>query len=98
MRSSQPRNERWETVRRLPAFALAALVCSGVGYLLLMWAFPFFSRRYLGAVDWTMLGGYISVITLALFAGGLAFALAEYSDKENAKRREKAKLSYDIYQ
>lgn len=98
MRPTQPRSERWETVRRLPLFALAALLLSTVGYFLLMWTFPFFSRSYLGSVNWDMLGGYISVITLALFAGGLAFAFAEYSDKENAKRRERAKLSYEIYQ
>jgi hypothetical protein len=97
MKSIPPRNERWETVRRLPMFAVAALLFSTIGYFLLMWAFPVFSRRYLGTLDWNMLGGYVSVITLALFAGGLAFAFAEYTDKENANRREKAKLSYDIY-
>ena len=88
---------KWETVRRLPVFILAALSFSMLGYVLLIWAFPYFSRAYLGTVDWNMLGGFVSVITLALFAGGLAFALAEYTDKENASRREKAKLSYDIY-
>lgn len=101
----QPANDKWETVRKLSMFALAALALAAIGYFLLMLAFPFFSRAYLGAVDWNMLGNYVSVISLALIAGGLAFALAEYTDKENAKRREKlvearekAKLSYDIYQ
>ena len=97
MKPIPPRNERGETVRRLPVFAVAALIFSTLGYFLLMWAFPFFSRRYLGSLDWNMLGGYVSVITLALFAGGIAFALVEYNDKENNSRRERAKLSYDIY-
>jgi hypothetical protein len=94
----QSRNKNWETVRKLPAFVLASILFGTLGYLILIWAFPFFSRAFLGKVDWNMLGGYVSVISLALVAGGLAFALAEYIDKENAKRHEKTKLSYDIYQ
>ena len=97
MKSAQPRSGKWENVGRLPIFMMAALVFSVLGYFLLIWAFPYFSSTYLGTVDWNMLGSFVSVVTLALFAGGLAFALAEYADKENASRREKAKLSYDIY-
>lgn len=98
MKPIQPRNNNWETFRKLPFFILAALGFAAVGYLFLVGTFPLFSRVYLGKVDWNMLGGYISVVSFALVAGGLAFAIAEYYDKEIAKRREKAKLSYDIYQ
>jgi len=38
------------------------------------------------------------MISLAVVGGGLTFAGVEYVSKENAKAREKAKLSYDIYQ
>lgn len=98
MRTRQPRNDRWDTIRRLFLFVLAALVFSALGYTLLVATFPLFSRAYLGTVDWSILDGFVSVVTLALFAGGFAFALAEYTDKEHAKHREKTKLSYDIYQ
>ena len=112
MKPNQPRNDNWEIVRKLSLFALASLFLGLAGYLLLMWAFPFFSSAYFGKVEWDRLGEYVSVISLALVTAGLAFALAEYTDKENAKRRqiiaeelerakearEVGKLSYDIYQ
>jgi hypothetical protein len=98
MKPYQLRRNRRETIRRLSLSVLAALFFSVVGYFLLVATFPLFSRSYLGTVDWNMLGTFVSVVTLALFAGGFVFALAEYTDKEHAKHREKAKLAYEIYQ
>jgi hypothetical protein len=98
MKTIQPRNNNWETVRRLPYFVLAAILSSIAGYAALIWVFPAFSQAYLGKVDWNMLGNFVSVVSFAILGGGLVFALVEYADKENAKYREKAKLSYEIYQ
>jgi hypothetical protein len=98
MKPVQPRYDHWEIVRKLSLFGVASLVLGIGGFRLLMWAFPFFSRAYFGNVAWDRLGEFVSVVSLVLVTAGLAFALAEYTDKENAKRRERAKLSYDIYQ
>lgn len=105
MASNPSGNDKREIVRRLAGFVLAAVLIGTAGYFALVLAFPAFSRAYSGTVDWSLLEGYVSVISLALLTGGLAFAFAEYTDKENAKQREKlveererAKLSYDIYQ
>jgi len=98
MKPVQRPNINWEIFRKLSLFGLASLILSLGGYRLLMWVFPFFSSAYFGKVEWDRLGEYISVVSLALVAGGLAFALAEYTEKEIAKRHEKAKLSYNIYQ
>jgi hypothetical protein len=98
-------NHNRELFRRLAGFVLAAVLFGTIGYFALVLAFPRFSERYAGAVDWNLLEGYVSIIQLALVMGSIAFAFAEYTDKENARRREKlaedrerAKLSYDIYQ
>lgn len=106
MTTRPPANEYQANVRRLAGYVLAAFLIGTAGYLFLITvAFPAFSRAYLGEVDWSLLEGFVSVISLALVSGSLAFAFAEYTDKENAKQREKlvearekAKLSYDIYQ
>ena len=56
MKPNQPRNDNWEIVRKLSLFALASLFLGLAGYLLLMWAFPFFSSAYFGKVEWDRLG------------------------------------------
>ena len=96
--NSSPQNYR-ANVRRLAVFVLAALFIGTIGYFFMIRvAFPAFSRASLGEVDWSLLEGYVSVISLALVTGSIAFAFAEYTDKETAKERERAKLSYEIYQ
>lgn len=96
--NSTPLNYR-ANVRRLTGFVVAAILIGTAGYFFLITvAFPAFSRASLGEVNWSLLEGYASVISLALVTGSIAFAVAEYSDKETAKEREKAKLSYEIYQ
>ena len=98
MSSNQSRNYNQDTLYKLLRFVSAAILFAGVGFLLIMAAFPAFSLRFSGTEDWSLLEGYASVISLALLLGGLAFAFVEYTDKENAKNREKAKLSYEMYQ
>ena len=105
MKPNPSRNNSQGIIRKLLRFGLAAILIGLIGYVGIVGAFPAFSLRYSGEVNWDLLGGYASVISLALLLGSLAFALAEYNDKENARlreklveEREKAKLSYDIYQ
>lgn len=79
---------------------LASILIGVMVYLIIIfWAFPAFSD------DWSMLEGFASVISLSLLVGGLVFASIEYINSENAKHaekiveeREKANLSYGIYQ
>jgi hypothetical protein len=70
-----------------------------VGFLLTLSFFLLFSEytQEKVKVSWHLLDGFASVISLALLAGGLTFAVTEYISKEDAEQREKAKLSYDIY-
>ncbi|RPJ29496.1 MAG: hypothetical protein EHM33_00575 [Chloroflexi bacterium] len=105
MKSNPAHSSNKDIIRKLLRFGLAAIFIGLIGYFAIVGTFPAFSLRYLGEENWGLLGDYASVISLALLLGGLAFAFAEYTDKENARyreklveEREKAKLSYDIYQ
>jgi hypothetical protein len=105
MAPNTPQNDSWHIARRLAGFVVAALAFGTVGYFALVLAFPAFSRAFTGEVNWNLLEGYASIVSLALLFGSIAFAIAEYSDKENARRHEKlmeehekSKLSYEIYQ
>lgn len=105
MKSSNSRNNNQSTFRNLSIIvSLSILFGFGVFFIIVVWAFPTFSRNASGMTDWSMLEGFASVISLSLLAGGLIFAITEYINAENAKLkekiaedREKAKLSYDIY-
>jgi len=78
---------------------IASVVIGTIIYFIIVrLAFPAFSD------DWSLLEGFASVVSLALLAGGLVFAAIEYIGAERAKHaekiiedREKAKLSYEIY-
>lgn len=76
----------------LGSFAIGLLFFLGIG-----WCYMKFLQPVSNLSDWGLLGGFTSLISLALVAGGLTFAGYEYISKENAKAREEAKLSYDIY-
>jgi hypothetical protein len=66
-------------------------------FLVIGWCYMKYLQPVSNQSDWGLLGGFTSLISLALVAGGLTFAGYEYISKENAKTREEAKLSYDIY-
>lgn len=105
MKRNQALNNDRNIIRKLFRFGLAAILIALIGYFAVLGAFPAFSLRYSGEENWNLLEGYASVISVSLLLGGLAFAFAEYIGKERAEHqeklaeeREKAKLSYDIYQ
>jgi hypothetical protein len=74
------------------SFAIGLLFFYGIE-----WCYIIFFQPVSSLSDWSLLGGFTSMVSLALVAGGLTFAGYEYISKENAKAREEAKLSYDIY-
>ena len=99
MKPSPARSHNRDIFLKLFGFGLVAILIGWLGYRAIVEKlFPAFSLQYSGKVDWSLLGGYANVISLVILIGGLAFAFAEYADKENAKHREKARLSHDIYQ
>jgi hypothetical protein len=67
------------------------------GFFLIVLLFENFFRQVSNPLDWSLLGGFASLISLALLVGGFTFALVEYIGKENTKHREKTRLSYDMY-
>lgn len=76
----------------------SVLIGTLIYFVIIAWAFPNFSD------NWNLLEGFASVLSLSLLAGGLVFAAIEYISAERAKYaekvaedREKAKLSYEIY-
>jgi hypothetical protein len=78
----------WKLIRLIVASILLGIV---VYFAIVIFAFPAFSK------NWNLLEGFASVVSLALLAGGLTFALTEYIGAEKAKEADKAKLSYEIY-
>lgn len=105
MKNYQSFKKNQTTIRNLSIIvSLSILFGFGVFFIVVFWAFPTFSLNASGKTDWTMLEGFASVISLSLLAGGLIFYIIEYINAENAKLkeklaedREKAKLSYDMY-
>jgi hypothetical protein len=104
MKPDQPRNNNKNIFLKIFLIGLGSIVIALIGYVIIVNLFPAFSRNASGEVNWNLLEGFASVLSLALLAGGLTFALTEYVNTENTKLaeklaedREKAKLSYDIY-
>ena len=91
---------------KLVLAGLGSIVIGFIGYAaIIYYFFPNFSTNVVKAEDWSLLGGFASVISLALLVGGVTFAFIEYIGNENTKyleklaeEREKAKLDYGIYQ
>jgi hypothetical protein len=49
-------------------------------------------------LDWSLLEGFISLISLALVLGGSVFALREYISNEIQQQKEEKKVAFDVYQ
>jgi hypothetical protein len=84
--------------RKLGFFALLAILFTLVGYSITMRLFNIFSLNVSGTQDWNLLGGFVSVLTLSLLVGGLVTSVIERVNADVIESREKAKLSYEIYQ
>ena len=104
MNGKHPFGSRRHIILRLVLIGITSLIFVILGFLVIVNLFPPFSNYTVGEVNWNMLEGFASVISLALLAGGITLAVTEYTSKEDARQaeklaedREKAKLSYDIY-
>ena len=82
---------------KLALIGFGSIVIGVAVYLLIVTFFPAYSLKVTGEVNWGLLEGFASAISLALLIGGVSFAVTEYISTEHAKRAEKNKLSYDIY-
>lgn len=96
---------RQETTQRLIRLGLISLAV-GIGVLVLIGLlFPlttFLPDRVGDAeppqlVDWVLLEGIASAVTLALIIGGLAFAFVEYTENEVQQKRQNAESAFGIY-
>jgi hypothetical protein len=63
-----------------------------------MGLFRAFSFNVSGTQDWNLLGGFVSVLTLSFLVGGLVTSVIDRVNADIVESREKAKLSYEIYQ
>jgi hypothetical protein len=88
---------RQETTRRLIRLGLTSLaVVIGV-LLLIALLFPLTTFQPPQLVDWLLLEGIASAVTLALIIGGLAFAFVEYLENEVQQKRQNAESAFSIY-
>jgi hypothetical protein len=92
------RNSHPNFFRKFGFFTIFTIVFTTVGYAITMWLFHYFSLRISGTQDWDLLGGFVSVLTLSFLVGGLVTSLIDRVNADVIESREKAKLSYGIYQ
>ena len=84
--------------RQLAIFSLVTIIIGIIGYFSIMGLFRAFSFKVSGGENWSLLDGFVSVISLSILIGGVAYPIVDRFRAEAAEAREKAKLSYDIYQ
>ncbi len=96
--SQQPRRSGLSFYRKLSFFVLFTILFTLVGYSITMWLFHYFSFQISGRQDWSLLGGFVSVLTLSFLVGGLVTSLIDRVNADVIESRERAKLSFDIYQ
>jgi len=98
MKHHRSRNNNRNIIRQFVIFTLTTLLVGLAGYAIIMWLFRAFSFGVSGAEDWTLLDGFVSAISLAILLGGLTYTIVDRIRAEVVEARERAKLSYDIYQ
>ncbi|MGF1505581.1 MAG: hypothetical protein ACFB51_10730 [Anaerolineae bacterium] len=86
-------------LRRMTIFQmfLIALVATVVTFILLLVGSPWVAGIVGAEVDtefWDLLEGFVSVLTASLVIGGGLFALAEYIEAEDARRKADAQNSF----
>jgi hypothetical protein len=92
------RNSHPNFFRKFGFFTIFTIVFTLVGYSITMWLFQYFSFSISGRQDWDLLGGFVSVLTLSFLVGGLVTSLIDRVNADVIESREKARLSYGIYQ
>jgi hypothetical protein len=84
--------------REFGFLAVLTFLFSLAGFSIIMWLFHLFTLNVKAMQDWTLLDGFVSVLTLSFLAGGLVTSVVNRVNANVTDAREKAKLSYDIYQ
>jgi hypothetical protein len=84
--------------RKIGFFTLFTILFTLVGYSITMWLFNVFSFNVSGTQDWDLLGGFVGVLTLSFLVGGVVTSVIDRVNADVIESREKAKLSFDIYQ
>ena len=93
--------ERKTKARLLKTGLLSILVFIAVLLFIVRFLFPLTAllpdRTAVGEIDWTLLEGVASLITVSLVIGGLAFAFFEYVQTAIQQSRENAETSFNMY-
>ena len=93
--------ERKTKSRLLRTSILSVFVFIVVLLLLLLVLFPLTiylpEKRGPGLINWTLLEGMASLVTVSLVIGGLAFAFIEYVQTAIQQSRENAETSFNMY-
>jgi hypothetical protein len=84
--------------RQLAIFITTTFVIAVLGYIIIMGLYQLFLSRVGPGQNWNLLDGFVGVISLSILVGGLAYPVVDRIRAEVADARDKAKLSYDIYQ
>jgi ABC-type multidrug transport system fused ATPase/permease subunit len=100
-----PKQIEWETRNRLMRTGLISASVVVFILILSIVAFPLTTRLRetypIGEaekeVNWSLLEGISSLITVALVIGGVAFAFTEYIQSTVQQRRESAEAAFNIY-
>lgn len=98
MKNRPARTFNQNFIRQLVIFTLSTIVIGLAGYFVIMGLFRFYSFSISGAEDWSLLEGFVGALSLSILAGGLTVTVADRIRADVAERREKTKLSFDIYQ
>lgn len=87
-----------DLARKLGGTVLLTILFGALGYIIIMLLFYAFSYNVYGEQKWNLFDGFIGVVTLSLLIGGLVYTVGDRISADIAEEREKAKLSYEIYQ
>ena len=101
--SDYEQNTRQQVLKEIKVLVLvflAAAAVTGLGGWLGVFLFPRFIQygHSIGVDDITGMDGYAGLITVAMVLGGLLFALFQHIGTKIKEARDRAQISYDIYQ
>jgi hypothetical protein len=100
-----PKQIERETKNRLLRTSVISLIIVSATLLFSIFLFPRATflqptaetGEPLNRVDWSLLEGLASLVTVSLVLGGLAFAFTEYVQTTIQQKRESAEASFNIY-
>ena len=99
-RKFDPQRIRREMIFRLLPWGIGSLVIAAIVFGIGLLVFPgtIHLKDAPETVDWGILEGITSLITLSLIIGGGVFVFVEYINNEVQQTRESAEASFNIYE